>query len=103
MPLQAKGDWQGRVYCDGKRYHTAKLEQLIDEQRREGHATGITLVGAWKTKSGKVLVVTDSIWASGRNDGTVVGLTAHFADDSEIAALAERYGGDIADLVPEGE
>jgi hypothetical protein len=60
-------------------------------------------LGAWKTKDGKVLVVTDSVWASERNDATVVGVTAHFAEDSEIAALAERYGGDIEDLVPEGE
>jgi|GEM_PF-1333814 len=102
--MKAKGDWQGKVYCDGKRYDTAKLEQLIDEQRSQGHSNGITLCGAWKTKDDKVLVVTDSVWASGRNDGSCVGLTAHFADDSEIAALAERYGGDIIeDLVPEGE
>jgi hypothetical protein len=101
--MKAKGDWQGKVYCAGKRYDTAKLEQLIDEQRTQGHSTGITLLGAWKTKDGKVLVVTDSVWASRRNDGTVVGVTAHFAEDSEIAALAERYGGDIEDLVPEGE
>jgi hypothetical protein len=92
-----------KVYCEGKRYDTSQLEELIDEQRTQAHSTGVTLLGVFKTRSGRVLVVTDSVWESGRHDGTTVGVTAHFAEDEEIAALAERYGGDIEDLVPEGE
>jgi hypothetical protein len=95
-----------KVIVDGKRYDTSKMELLIDEQYTQGHSNGVTLCGVWKTKSGNVLVVTDSVWASGRNDGTCVGLTAHFAEPYEIAMLANRYADDgdkIYDLVPEGE
>jgi hypothetical protein len=91
------------VYCDGKKYDTKKLKELIGKQGNQQHGTGVTLVGAYQVKDGRVLVVTDSVWESGRHDGTCVGVTAHFADDAEIASLAERYGGDITDLVPDGE
>jgi len=43
------------------------------------------------------------VWDSGRGDGTTVGTTGYFADADEIARLADRYGGELEDLVPEGE
>lgn len=92
-----------KLIIEGKRYDTEKLKQALDEQRTQGHATGITMLGAWLTKNKRVLVVTDSVWGSGRNDGTVVGVTGHFADADEIARLADRYGGDLESLVPDGE
>ena len=96
-------NWQDVVYCDGRRWDTAKLTQLIDEQQEQRHYNGITLLGVWKTQSGRILVVTDSVWASGRNDGTCVGVQAYFANEDGITALAKRYGGPISELVPEGE
>jgi len=92
-----------KLIVDGKRYDTDKLRRVIDEQRTQGHSNGVTMLGAFLTKDNRVLVVTDSVWESGRNDGTCVGRTGHFADADEIARLADRYGGDLADLVPEGE
>jgi len=92
-----------KLIVEGKRYDTDKMRRVLDEQRTQGHATGITMLGAWMTKDNRVLVVTDSVWESGRNDGTTVGTTGHFADADEIARLADRYGGELEDLVPEGE
>ncbi|MEK6751605.1 MAG: hypothetical protein AABZ00_05005 [Chloroflexota bacterium] len=92
-----------KLIVDGKRYDTGKMQQVIDEQRKQGHSNGVTLLGAFLTKDKRVLVVTDSVWESGRNDGTCVGTTGHFADADEIARLADRYGGELEDLVPEGE
>lgn len=92
-----------KLIVEGKRYDTAKLNQVIDEQRTQGHSNGVTMLGAWVTKSKRVLVVTDSVWESGRNDGTTVGVTGHFADADEIARLADRYGGELENFVPEGE
>ncbi len=92
-----------KLIVEGKRYDTAKLTRVIERQENQRHATGITMLGAWMTKDNRVLVVTDSVWESGRNDGTTVGVTGHFADADEIARLADRYGGELEDLVPEGE
>ena len=92
-----------KLIVEGKRYDTGKMQQVIDEQLKQGHSTGVTLLGAFVTKSKRVLVVTDSVWESGRNDGSCVGTTGHFADADEIARLADRYGGELESLVPEGE
>jgi hypothetical protein len=92
-----------KLIVEGKRYDTDKMQQVIDRQRTQGHGTGVTLLGVFLTKGKRVLVVTDSVWDSGRGDGTTVGTTGHFADAEEIARLADRYGGELEDLVPEGE
>lgn len=92
-----------KIIVEGKRYDTSKMQEVIDEQRTQGHSNGVTLLGAFVTKSKRVLVVTDSVWESGRNDGSCVGTTGHFADEDEIARLADRYGGELESLVPEGE
>jgi hypothetical protein len=92
-----------KLIVDGKRYDTSKMRRVIDEQRTQGHSNGVTMLGAFMTKDKRVLVVTDSVWESGRNDGSCVGVTGHFADADEIARLADRYGGELEDLVPEGE
>lgn len=90
-----------QVFCESKKYDTNKLTKLLDRQATQAHSTGVTLLGVYQTKGGRVLVVTDSVWDNGRGECT--GVTAHFADADEIARLAERYGGDLTDLVPEGE
>ena len=92
-----------KLIVDGKRYDTANLTELLGEQGTQQHSTGITLCGVYQTKDGRILVVTDSVWASGRNDGSCVGLTGHFADADRIARLADRYGGELENLVPMGE
>lgn len=92
-----------KLIVDGKRYDTAKLTEVLDEQNKQGHSTGVTMLGAFVTKDKRVLVVTDSVWESGRNDGSCVGTTGHFADADEIARLADRYGGELESFVPEGE
>ena len=89
------------IITDGKRYNTDRLEQLIDEQPTQHHASGITLLGAWKTRDGRVLVVTDSVWCGNNDECT--GITGHFADEGEVTSLAKRYGGPIGNLVPESE
>ena len=92
-----------KLIVESKRYDTSKLEQILDKQRNQEHAMGITMLGAWLTKDKRVLVATDSVWESGRHDGTTVGVTGHFASADEIARLANRYGGELEELVPEGE
>ena len=89
------------LIVDGKQYETEKLERMVPHYPREEYGNGITLEGVYRTSSGRVLVVTDSIWDNGR--GEFVGKTGHFADASEIACLAARYGGPLLDLVPEGD
>lgn len=71
---------------EGKRYDLGKLYQVPQAKTRENY--GVSREGIWVTKSGKVIVETNSIWASGRNDGTTVGIQYHFADPDEIANLA---------------
>jgi len=91
------------LIVEGKRYDTDKMTELLDRQNTQAHSTGVTLLGVWLTKSKRVLVVTNSVWDSGRGDGTTVGTTGYFADADEIARLADRYGGELEDLVLEGE
>jgi hypothetical protein len=92
-----------QVFTDGKRWETKTLTRLIETGSRDGHGQGLTLLGAWATKEGRILVVTDSIWESPRHDGTIVGVEAHFADEDEIFRLARDYGGPIVEYVPKGE
>lgn len=92
-----------KLIVEGKRYDTEKLRRVLDAQRIQGHSNGVTMLGAFLTKADRVLVVTDSVWDSGRNDGTSVGVTGHFADADEVARLADRYGGELEGVVPEGE
>jgi hypothetical protein len=92
-----------KLIVEGKRYDTNKLRRVLDEQSTQGHSTGVTMLGAFVTKDKRVLVVTDSVWESGRNDGSCVGTTGHFADADEVAQLADRYGGELESFVPEGE
>ncbi len=84
---------------DGKRYDLSKLYQVPNAKTRENH--GISREGVWITKSGRVIVETYSIWASGRNDGTCVGRQYYFADASQIACLAaELDDAKLLALVP---
>lgn len=87
-----------RVVANGKLYETTKLRELQGADER--YDNGVALIGVYKTKSG-VLVVTNSIWQA--QDGGCVGIKAHLATETEIAWLAERYRGDLLDLLPEGE
>jgi len=87
---------------EGKRYDLSKLYQVPGAATRENH--GVSREGVWVTKSGKVIVETNSIWASGRNDGTTVGTQYHFADADGIAALAaELDDARLVELVPVAE
>ncbi len=87
---------------EGKRYDLSKLYQVEGAKTRENH--GISRKGVWVTKSGRVIVETDSIWASGRNDGTTVGRQYHFAGADEIAALAAELEDEkLVALVPVAE
>jgi hypothetical protein len=88
-----------RFILDGKRWDTDKMEDL-DCNTRENH--GVKIEGVYMTpKSRRVFVHTYSIWASGRNDGTVVGGQWHEADAEEIARLADEFGGKLESLVPQ--
>lgn len=86
-----------KVVANGKLYDTSKLKELRGHDRR--YSTGVTLVGVYQTNSG-ILVVTDSVWQA--TDGGCVGITARFASQDEIVCLAERYRGELLDLLPEG-
>lgn len=91
------------IIVDGKRYDTDKLEQLLNRQATQQHSTGVTMLGIWQTKDGRVLVVTDSAWARSPGSSYTVGVTGHFAGNGEIARLADRYdrpGGPLWELVP---
>ena len=92
-----------KFIVEGKRYDTDKMRRVLDEQQTQGHSNGVTMLGAFATKDNRVLVATDSVWGSGRNDGSCVGTTGHFADADEVARLADRYGGELEAFVPEGE
>ncbi len=84
---------------EGKRYDLSKLYQVPGAHTRENH--GISREGVWVTKSGRVIVETNSIWASDRNDGTTVGTQYHFAGEDEIASLAAELDDPrLVDLVP---
>lgn len=76
------------VIVEDKRYDLSKLYEVPDCKIRE-HGV-ISREGVWVTKSGRVIVKTYSIWASSRNDGTVVGTQYHFANVHEVAALADE-------------
>ena len=89
------------IIVEGGKYDLDSLERLVGTQPREQHGQGVTLEGIFRTRSGRILVVTDSLWDNGRNEAT--GITGHFADSDEIAWLAERYGGPLLELVPEGD
>jgi hypothetical protein len=88
------------VFAEGKKYNLSKLKQLLGKQAEQQHSTGITLEGIWKTKDNRILVVTHSVWQRGQS-GEVQGTQAHFASAHEITKLADRYGGDLMNLVPE--
>lgn len=88
-----------RFILDGKRWDTEKMEDLDIQTREHG---GHKIDGIYMTpKSHRVFVNTYSIWASGRNDGTVVGSQWHEADADEIARLADEFGGKLESLVPQ--
>ena len=94
------------IIVDGKRYDTDQLEQLLDRQRTQEHSTGITLLGVWRTKDERVLVITDSVWAKSSGSPYTVGATGYFADAADIARLANRYdgpGGSLWEMIPAGE
>jgi len=71
---------------EGKRYDLGKLYHVPNSDTRENG--GVSRMGVWVTKSGRVIVETYSIWESSRHDGTVVGTRYHFAGADEIATLA---------------
>ena len=94
------------LIVDGKRYDTDKMQLLVDRQATQQHGTGVTLLGIWQTKDGRVLVVTDSVWARSSGSSYTVGVTGHFAGEEEVARLADRYdgpGGALWELVPSAE
>lgn len=73
---------------DNRKFDLEKTKNL-DISTREEH--GVKITSVHKTRSGKIIVGTYSIWASSRNDGTVVGQEYHVADADEIASLAKRF------------
>ncbi len=86
---------------EGKRYDLRKLYQVPDADTRE--AGGVKREGVWITKSGRVIVETYSIWEN-RNTHGVEGTHYHFADEWEIARLADELGDPrLTALVPVGE
>ena len=76
---------------EGKRYDLSKLYEVPMAGTSYNH--GVSREGVWVTKSGRVIVETNSIWGSSRQDGTCVGTQYHFADADEIASLAAELGG----------
>lgn len=87
---------------DGKRYDLSKLYEVPNAKTRQNH--GVSREGVWVTKSGRVIVKTDSVWASSRHDGSCVGEQYHFADAYQIAALAAELGDyKLIELVPIAE
>ncbi|MDP2730143.1 MAG: hypothetical protein Q8O55_06655 [Dehalococcoidales bacterium] len=87
---------------EGKQYDLSKLYAVPDACTRENH--GVSREGVWVTKSGRVIVKTNSIWASGRNDGTTVGTQYRFVDEDEIASLAAELDDPrLVALVPVAE
>lgn len=75
-----------KIIIDGRRWDTDKMEDLDISTRENG---GHKIQGIYMTpKSHRVFINTYSIWASSRNDGTVVGDQWHEADADEIARLA---------------
>lgn len=86
---------------EGKRYDLSKLYSVSGAKTREEH--GVNREGVWVTKSGKVIVKTCSIWQRG-NTGGCVGTEYHFANESEIANLAdELHDEKLMALVPIAE
>jgi hypothetical protein len=84
---------------DGKRYDLSKYYLVPNCKLRENG--GVSREGIWVTKSGRVIVKTYSIWASSRNDGTVIGTRYHFANPEEIANLADELEDErLLELVP---
>lgn len=88
---------------EGKRYDLSKLYEVVEGvETRE--SAGLSRLGIWVTKSGRVIVKTYSIWESSRHDGTVVGTRYHFAEADEIAQLAAELGDEkLLALVPVAE
>lgn len=72
---------------DNRKFDLDKARDL-DLSTREEHGTNIT--GVYKTKSGKVIVGTYSIWERGHT-GMCIGQQYHVADADEIASLAKRF------------
>jgi hypothetical protein len=107
-PDQARGSFkihslfskevQMLVNVGSKQYDTRELQELVGKQATQQHGTGIMLLGVYLVPGGRVLVVTDSVWQRGQS-GECIGVTAHFADQGEIADLADRYGGALVNLV----
>lgn len=91
-----------KFIVDGRQYDTDKMTDL-GISTRENH--GVSIEGVYMTpKSKRVFVHTHSIWASGRNDGTVVGNQWHEADTFEIARLADEHDCEaLLEMVPEGD
>ena len=79
---------------DGRTWDTDKMVDMGISTREEH---GVRICGVYMTpKTHRVFIETYSIWASRRNDGTVVGEVWHEADLWEIQALADRF--DCAEL-----
>ena len=91
-----------KIVAGGERYDTDQLAQVIDRQADQGHSAGITLLGVWKTPYGCLLVITDSVWASGSGDGTCIGVRGYIANERERARLADRYGGLLQEMGKNG-
>lgn len=88
-----------KFILDGKRWDTDKMLALDISTRESG---GHSISGVYITpKTQRVFVNTYSIWASGRNDGTVIGSQWHEADADEIDHLADEFGGKLLSLVPQ--
>ena len=86
---------------DGHKFDLDKAEDL-GLSTREEH--GIKLTGVYKTKSGKVIVGTYSIWERHSGAGETVGQKYHVADDEEIASLARRFNNQaLMDFLPTEE
>ena len=87
---------------EGKRYDLSKLYEVPGSEG-EQIGTGVTREGVWVTKSGRVIVKTDSIWENPLTHGCY-GASYHFADADEIARLADELEDKkLIDLVPIAE
>jgi hypothetical protein len=85
---------------DNRKFDLSKAENL-EISSSEEH--GVRLTGVWKTKTGKVIVGTDSLWQKG-NSGCSIGQTYHVASDDEIASLAREFDSEtLTNMVPEEE
>ncbi len=86
------------IITDDNRKFDLSNAQDLGITTREHH--GVSITGVYKTKSGKIIVGTYSLWNDGT--GSCIGQSYHIAGQDEIATLAREYesGGVLEAMIP---